>query len=168
MWVLKYKLNKCLEINAPIEEVKYDYVRVFTEIVQFSLNRVVCHCETNHAWFYHDGFAFYIFFIFCNFIFHNIFNKPKKKFYWGPEDPNVHTILWIAITFLVTCCEFEERILTIGLVKSNWRSSMAKKMFTGMCLMSRIEIWISIFMFSNVFCCRIILFSKKPIYELKM
>ena len=45
-------------------------------------------------------------------------------------DPNVHTIRWIAITFLVTSCEFEERISTIGLVKS------AKKILTGKCLMS--------------------------------
>ena len=52
------------------------------------------------------------------------------------SDPNADTICWITITFLVTSCEFEERISTIGLDKSDWRSSMAKKMLTGMCLMS--------------------------------
>ena len=75
-------------------------------------------------------------------------------------DPKVHTIRWIAITFLVTSCEFEERISTIGLLKSDFRSSMAKKMLTEMCLMSAHRVRISTFMFSKVFYCRFILFSK--------
>ena len=60
---------------------KYDYVRVFTKSFQFSLNGIIFHSETNHhAWCYHYVSHFTLFFIFCNFIFNNIFYKKKNKF----------------------------------------------------------------------------------------
>ena len=73
-------LTNALEVNAPRGQIwklinireKYDYVRVFTEIVQFSLKGIVAFVKQIFMPDLSLLLRILQFFIFCNLIFHNI------------------------------------------------------------------------------------------------
>ena len=48
--------------------------------------------------------------------------------------PNIHTIIWILLTFPVTTCECERSISILNRVKSFNRTTQTDQRLTGLCI----------------------------------